>query len=91
MGPNEIISLKLKTWRLSSRMPQGYCVQVPIYKYGIKIVTKGFVEKIHGLGLKVHVWTINDKPTMQRLIDTGVDGIMTDRPSLLKELLSSQE
>lgn len=87
MGPDEITSLKLKTWRLSSKIPQGHCVQVPVYKYGVKIVTRRFVKKAHELGLKVHVWTINDAPAMQRLIDTGVDGIMTDRPGLLKTLL----
>jgi glycerophosphoryl diester phosphodiesterase len=35
----------------------------------------------------VHVWTINDETTMARLLDLGVDGIMTDRPSVLKDLL----
>jgi len=39
-------------------------------------------------GLKIMVWTINDQETMQTLIDMGVDGIITDRPSALKELLS---
>ena len=88
MGPREILNLKLKTWGLSSKISHGNCVQVPIYQYGLKIVTKRFVKKIHALGLKIHVWTINDASTMQRLIDIGVDGIITDKPKLLKGLLS---
>ena len=88
MGPKEIWDLKKKTWGFNSKNILGNCVQVPIYKYGIKIVTKKFVTKIHQLGLKIHVWTINDDKTMQKLIDIGVDGIITDKPSALKELLS---
>ena len=88
MGPKEIWSLKKRTWGFNSKKILGNCVQVPIYKYGIKIVTKKFVTKIHQLGLKIHVWTINNDKTMQKLIDIGVDGIITDKPSVLKELLS---
>jgi len=46
------------------------------------------LEEAHSLGLKVIVWTPNVKEEMRRLIDMGVDGITTDRPDLLKELLS---
>ncbi len=51
------------------------------------------VEEAHSLGLKVIVWTPNKKEEMRRLIDMGVDGMTTDRPDLLKEVLSraSQE
>ena len=41
-------------------------------------------------GKKIHVWTINDEDTMQKLIDLGVDGIITDRPKVLKDLLSNR-
>ena len=63
-------------------------MQIPIYQYGIKLVTKRFINYIHSIGLKIHVWTINDEDTMQKLIDLGVDGIITDRPKALKDLLS---
>ena len=43
---------------------------------------------VQSLGLKIHVWTINDEDTMQKLINLGVDGIITDRPKLLKDVLS---
>ena len=63
------------------------CLQIPMYFYGVKIVTKNLVEHIHNIGKKIHDWTINDESEMKTLIDYGVDGIMTDRPKKLKELL----
>jgi glycerophosphoryl diester phosphodiesterase len=50
------------------------------------------VADAHASGLAVHVWTINDaprRPTMEWLIDLGVDGIMTDRRSLLERVFGS--
>ena len=46
---------------------------------GITVVSKDFIADAHGSGLAVHAWTINDRPTMEQLIEWGVDGIMTDR------------
>jgi glycerophosphoryl diester phosphodiesterase len=46
----------------------------------------GGTEEIHELGMRVVPWTVNDVPTMERLIELGVDGIITDRPDLLIEL-----
>lgn len=66
---------------------RAVCVQVPISYRGIRIVTPGFVRRAHRLGLDVHVWTIDDAPTMHRLLDLGVDGIVTDRPSVLRGVL----
>ena len=63
------------------------CVQVPTSFKGITIVNQKLINFIHDQGKKIHVWTVDDQDEMQRLIDLGVDGIMTDRPSLLKETL----
>ena len=51
------------------------------------MVTPGFVRRAHALGLLVHVWTINDPAEMHRLLELGVDGIVTDRADLLKQVL----
>lgn len=63
------------------------CVQVPPVARGIKLVTRAFVERMHRMGLHVHVWTIDDPDEMHALLDLGVDGIMTDRTEILKQVL----
>ena len=45
------------------------------------------VKQAQSLGLKVLVWTVNDVPTMQRMLDYGVDGLITDRPDIAREVL----
>jgi glycerophosphoryl diester phosphodiesterase len=62
-------------------------LQVPAF-YGEQVlVDERFVEAAHGHGLAVHVWTINDDEEMLRLLDLGVDGIISDLPTLLVGLL----
>ena len=61
------------------------CVQVPA-----SMATPSFIGRSHALGLQVHVWTVNDQPTMQRLLDLGVDGIMTDETVALRDVLTAR-
>ena len=89
MGPNEVAKMLLSSFGLYKKSILGNCLQIPIYEYGIKLVTKRFVKFIHSKGLKVCVWTINDEKTFKYLIDIGVDGIITDKPKLLFEVLDS--
>ena len=89
MGPYEVAKMLLSSFGLYKRSILGNCLQIPIYEYGIKLVTKRFVKFIHSKGLKVCVWTINDEKTFKYLIDIGVDGIITDKPKLLFEVLDS--
>jgi glycerophosphoryl diester phosphodiesterase len=63
------------------------CIQVPVSASGFRIVDTGFVDAAHRAGLPVHVWTVNSTDEMTRLLDLGVDGIMSDRPTLLRSLL----
>ena len=67
--------------------PVGQSLQVPPSHEGRAIVTKDWVEAMHEKGLEVLVWTINEESEMKTLITQNVDGIMTDRPTLLKKAL----
>jgi glycerophosphoryl diester phosphodiesterase len=67
--------------------PAFQAMQVPESSGGIPVVIAPFVTNAHRYNLQVHVWTINDPADMERLIQMGVDGIMTDRPDLLIPLL----
>lgn len=76
-----------KTGLVKSYNPPMQTLQIPENMGGLQIVSKDFVEAAHGLNLKVHVWTVNEPADMRRLIETGVDGIMTDYPDkLLKQI-----
>ena len=65
-------------------------LQVPIQYRGLPVVTPGFVRRAHSLGLYVHVWTINDPAVMHLLLDMGVDGLVSDRADLLRDVLESR-
>jgi glycerophosphoryl diester phosphodiesterase len=65
-------------------------LQVPPAYEAIAIVDERFVEAAHRQGLAVHVWTIDEADEMRRLIDLGVDGIMSDRPSVLEAVLQER-
>jgi glycerophosphoryl diester phosphodiesterase len=86
LGPVELAQLR---FGLLPR-PPGLAAQVPVKEGPLTVVNRKFVERSHRLGLQVHVWTIDDAPEMNRLLDLGVDGIMTDRPVVLREVLESR-
>ncbi|HEX6246512.1 MAG TPA: glycerophosphodiester phosphodiesterase [Nocardioidaceae bacterium] len=62
-------------------------LQVPHRRKALTVVTRGLVRRAHTLGLHVHVWTVDDPQDMHELLDLGVDGIMTDRTDLLRDVL----
>ena len=96
VGPHLCVSMGPKqTARLvavSRGLPGGGgltapCAQVPPNRGRLPIVTSRLVAEAHRRGVQVHVWTIDDAREMARLLDLGVDGIMTDRPQVLKDVL----
>jgi glycerophosphoryl diester phosphodiesterase len=70
--------------------PQHVALQVPETFEGLTVVTPDFISDAHANGLAVHVWTVNDAADMHRLLDWGADGIMTDRPTLLEQVLAER-
>jgi glycerophosphoryl diester phosphodiesterase len=65
----------------------GLFAHVPLRLGRLRVYTDELVERAHDAGVRVIVWTVNDSPTMHRLLDRGVDGIITDRPDILREVL----
>lgn len=57
-------------------------VQVPERHSGVQVITRRSVELLHSAGVEVHVWTVNDAASMRRLLDLGVDGLVTDRTDI---------
>lgn len=82
-----VLGLWLAGWGLPMPRPGFAVVQVPRRFRGLDVVTPRFVHAAHRVGVKVQVWTVDDAPAMHALLDMGVDGLMTDRPTLLKEVL----
>ena len=80
-----------KTGLSDSYTPPMQALQIPENLGYINVVSKDFVETAHKLNLKVHVWTINDTDKMQKLIEIDVDGIMTDYPDRLLNLLNRKK
>ncbi len=83
-GPRRTLLLVLNSLRFPVRPKNAMVAQVPVRSTGITVVTQRFVDAAHRLGMHVHVWTIDDPREMKRLLGLGVDGIMTDRPELLR-------
>jgi glycerophosphoryl diester phosphodiesterase len=69
------------------RFPHS-ALQVPPDLRGVPVVEREFVGRAHEMGLAVHVWTVDDPAEMERMVSLGVDGIMTDRPSVLARVLA---
>ena len=86
MGPAEVTRLTLGLPDRTS----ACAAQVPRAAGRLSLVTRRFVERAHRRGVQVHVWTIDDAPAMHELLDLGVDGIVTDRPSVLREVLRAR-
>jgi glycerophosphoryl diester phosphodiesterase len=90
MGPRAVAGARAAALLGLMRRAGADCVQVPLRSGRIPIVTAGFVRAAHRAGLPVHVWTVNAEASMHELLDLGVDGIMTDRPRLLRDVFAAR-
>lgn len=86
MGPRQIAGLKLA----GRPIGRSRVAQVPVRQGRITVTDQRFVERAHAHGVVVHVWTIDEADEMHRLLDLGVDGLMTDRPVVLRDVLTSR-
>lgn len=93
LGPRGVAALRLSSYSPhAARLArfQAGCAQVPLQLGGRALVDERFVHGAHARGLQVHVWTVDTEEESTAMLDLGVDGIMTDRPAMLRELLDQR-
>jgi glycerophosphoryl diester phosphodiesterase len=93
LGQREVAALRFGAWYgrgLAGFVPGVAAVQVPHRYARIRVVDAKFVQHAHRLGMQVHVWTIDEPAEMHELLDLGVDGIMTDRIEVLRDVLKER-
>jgi len=91
MARRAVVAARLASLARRPAPRQGAdCMQVPVRWGRVRVVDAALVRAAHRAGLPVHVWTVNDETEMRRLLDLGVDGLMTDRPRLLRDVLVSR-
>lgn len=92
LGPTQTLESAGLLWEgkpIPKGKPGQVAFQIPMRFDGALVVTPELVEAAHGAGLAVHVWTIDEPADMHELLACGVDGIMTDCPSVLAEAMST--
>ncbi|MFF4822189.1 glycerophosphodiester phosphodiesterase [Streptomyces sp. NPDC001312] len=90
-GTRGVLALRLRSWGLpAAPRRSAVAAQVPVSQYGVPVVDRWFVRTAHARGLHVHVWTINEPALMHRLLDLGVDGIMTDHIDTLRKVMEDR-
>jgi glycerophosphoryl diester phosphodiesterase len=89
-GPREVAAALAGA--LIGRAPRGAAdaYQIPERAGPLRVAGHRFVEAAHAADKQVHVWTVDDPGDMHRLLDLGIDGIVTDRPDVLDQVLGSR-
>ena len=73
-----------------ARIAEVQALQVPETYRGVRVVTRRFVASCHAAGLHVHVWTVNAREDMDRLLDLGVDGLVSEAADVLASCLADR-
>ncbi|MFE1047360.1 glycerophosphodiester phosphodiesterase [Streptomyces olivaceus] len=90
-GIRGVLGLRLRSWGFpAAARRSAVAAQVPETQSGVPVVDRRFVQTAHARGLQVHVWTVNDPGRMHRLLDLGVDGIMTDHIDVLRKVMEDR-
>ncbi|MFB7244755.1 glycerophosphodiester phosphodiesterase [Streptomyces populi] len=90
-GTRGVLNLRLRSWGVPAAVRRSaIAAQVPETQSGVPVVDRRFVRAAHARGLQVHVWTVNESERMHRLLDLGVDGIMTDHIDTLRKVLEDR-
>ncbi len=99
MGLSAAVGLRTRAWvdalpaplsRLPALPHPGGLAQLPRRLGPLTVVDARLLETAHAAGIEVHVWTVDDPVEMVELLEMGVDGLLSDRPDLLREVLRSR-
>ncbi|MCW0215524.1 MAG: glycerophosphodiester phosphodiesterase family protein [Pseudonocardia sp.] len=98
MGRSAAVGLRGRAWLsgptvvLRPLLPRigGGLAQLPRGFGGLRVVDRDLLREAHRRELEVHVWTVNRPAEMRELLDLGVDGLLSDRPDLLRDVLRSR-
>ncbi len=89
--PTSTGAVASRQWLINSRFGRkgidASALQLPLQMRGLRVVDRKLVDAAHDAGLQVHVWTVNDVVGARALLDSGVDGLVTDRPDLMLDLV----
>src|SRR3954462_15457769 len=93
LGPRGVAALRLSSYSPRAaglvRIQAG-CAQVPLALGGRPLVDERFIAAAHARSVQVHVWTVDSEAAASEMLDLGVDGVMPDRPAMLRDLLVSR-
>jgi glycerophosphoryl diester phosphodiesterase len=97
-SPVDAVALRIRGWLRAARLSSwGRAIRVPARlaqlprRHGpLTVVEPHLLATAHELGMEVHVWVVDDPAEMRELLDMGVDGLVTDRPDLLREVLAER-
>jgi glycerophosphoryl diester phosphodiesterase len=91
MGPKEVAQLVARaTTRVLRFSSPALAAQIPVRQGPISVTTQRLVDTAHHLGIAVHVWTVDDPVEIARLLDLGVDGVMSDDTMALRDVFSAR-
>ena len=65
----------------------SHVLEIPLASNGVNLKKRALIERAHRLGMEVYYWTIDDVPTMKELLELGADGLFTNRPDLLRDVI----
>jgi glycerophosphoryl diester phosphodiesterase len=93
MGPRQVAQLlwASKTSQRFAKSLIGVVAQIPVRQSGIHLTTPGLLQTAQDMNIPVHVWTIDDESQMHELLDAGVDGIMTDKTRVLRDVFIGRQ
>jgi len=93
IGSRSAVALRMRAWApwlLATPPVRGGVAQLPRRHGRLRVVDAGLVRYAHRRGIEVHVWTVDSPTEMAELLDLGVDGLMTDRPDVLRGVLRAR-